>query len=140
MKKWYLISCILVLVGLASLGACAPPPKEVPTVEEALAIEPEQVRLEYEADEEAAKAKYEGKIVTVSGVVDDTSEQWKTATVVPPEFLGGGWPAAVYARIPDIEVIRSLQRGQEVTIVGTFHEYMMAAHRVVIIDSYVVEE
>lgn len=139
MKKFYLIACILVLMLVGSLGACIPPPEEkIPPIAEAIPIDPDQIRLEFEADRDAARAKWEGKLVSVTGTVEDTSEQWKMATLVSGKSIAEGG-ADAHCRIPDLEVVRSLQKGQQITVVGTFHEYMIAAKRVVIVDCYVIQ-
>ncbi len=139
MKKFYLITCIAALMLIGSLGACIPPPEEkIPSIEDAILIEPDQIRAEFEVDRDAARAKWEGKLVTVTGIVEDTSEQWKMATLASGKSIAEGG-ASVHARIPKMEVIQRLQRGQEITVIGTFHEYMIAAQRVVIVDCYVIE-
>lgn len=141
MKKFYLIACIfaLTLMLVVGLGACIPAPKEkIPSIADAIPIEPDKIRAEFEADREAAAAKWEGKLVSVTGTVEDTSEQWKMATLASGKSIAEGG-ASVHARIPKMEVIQRLQRGQQITVIGTFHEYMIAAQRVVVVDCYVIE-
>jgi len=125
---------------VVGLGACIPAPKEeIPSIADATPIELDKIKAEFDADREAAAAKWEGKLVSVTGIVEDTSEQWKMATIVSPEAVEGEEWSAAHARIPKIEVIQGLQRGQHITVIGTFHEYMIAAQRVVVVDCYVIE-
>jgi hypothetical protein len=139
MKKFYLIVCILTLILAVGLGACIPPPEEkIPAIADAIPIDPDKIRAEFEVDRDAARAKWEGKLVSATGTVEDTSEQWKMATLVSGKSIEEGG-ADIHARIPKIEVIQRLQRGQQITVIGTFHEYMIAAQRVVVVDCYVIE-
>ena len=140
MKKFYLIACILALILVVGLGACIPPPEEkIPSIADAIPIELNKIKAEFDVDRDAAGVKWGGKLVSVTGIVEDTSEQWKTATVVSPEAVEGENWATAHVRIKDMEALRALQRGQSITVIGTFHEYMIAADRVVIVDSYVIE-
>jgi hypothetical protein len=102
-------------------------------------IDLEQIKAEFDEDPDAAAGKYAGKLVTVSGIVEDTSEMWKVATLVPADTGEDEPIASAHCRIPDTEVLMALQPGQTVTILGTFKDYMIAADRVVVVDCYVVE-
>ncbi len=140
MKKFYLIACILVLMLVVGLGACIPAPKEViPSIADATPLELDKIKAEFDADRDAAATKWEGELVSATGIVEDTSEQWKMATLVSPQAVEGEEWSSVHARIPKIEVIQALQKGQQITVIGTFHEYMIAAQRVVVVDCYVIE-
>ena len=140
MKKLYLIACIFVLMLVIGLGACIPAPEEViPSIADATPIELDKIKAEFDADRDAAGAKWEGKLVSVTGIVKDTSEQWMVATLVSPEAVEGEDWSSAHARIPKVEVIQALQKGQLITVIGTFHEYMIAAQRVVVVDCYVIE-
>ena len=90
MKKFYLVACILTLMLVVGLGACIPAPKEeIPSIADATPIELNKIKAEFDADREAAAAKWEGKLVSVSGIVEDTSSQWKMATLVSPQAVEG---------------------------------------------------
>ena len=140
MKKLYLIACIFVLMLVIGLGACIPAPKEViPSIADATPIELDKIKAEFDADRDAAATKWEGKLVSVTGIVKDTSEQWKVATIVSSEAVEGEDWSSAHARIPKMEALQALQKGQLITVIGTFHEYMIAAQRVVVVDCYVIQ-
>lgn len=140
MKKLYLIACIFVLMLVVGLGACIPAPEEIiPSIADATPIELDKIKAEFDADRDAAATKWEGKLVSVTGIVKDTSEQWKVATIVSSEAVEGEDWSSAHARIPKMEALQALQKGQHVTVIGTFHEYMIAAQRVVVVDCYVIE-
>jgi len=141
MRKSYLIACILALILAVGLGACIPPPAEekIPSIADATPIELDKIKSEFDVDRDAAGAKWEGKLVSVTGIVEGTSEQWKVATIVSSEAVEGEEWSSVHARIPSTEALRALQKGQHITVIGTFHEYMIAAQRVVVMDCWVIE-
>ncbi len=140
MRKFYLIVCIFVLMLVVGLGACIPAPEEIiPSIADATPIELDKIKAEFDADRDAAATKWEGKLVSVIGIVKDTSEQWKVATIVSSEAVEGEDWSSAHARIPKMEALQALQKGQLITVIGTFHEYMIAAQRVVVVDCYVIE-
>lgn len=138
------ISGILALLLVNTMGGCGKA--------EPLPIEPDKVRLEYESNPVAADAKYEGKLVQVSGKVADIRPNLglpeiitglpSGPSVIVESFEYGErevW-ADTICFFENEEDIVSLHKGAPVIIAGTFGGFWEGASRIYLRDSHIVKE
>lgn len=135
---WVLVGFVLVVFMGALLSDDSDSPKAVATNEPAFTVTPDQICREYEENEIASDKKYKGKLIRVTGFVDDVKKGLLDSLYVTFKRADEFAIVTVQCFFDDKyeDQLASLQKGSQISIQGTGDGLMGMVH---LVDCVVVQ-